>query len=147
MSTPADAFRSSLALTFGRALGIVVDRIGDDGALAHLPFREDWLGDSGRGIIHTGLITTLVDSISGIALLGKLGSFEAIATLDLRMDYLRPALRDQTLYCRAWCYRMTAHIAFVQASVWQESETEPVAQSQSAFMRSSYNPRRAGRAP
>jgi uncharacterized protein (TIGR00369 family) len=149
MAITADSFRTSLARTFSRAvphvgeLGIVIDHIDAEGALAHLPYRDEWLGDSARGIIHTGLITTLVDSISGIALLSRLGAFEAIATLDLRMDYLRPALRDKPLHCRAHCHRLTAHIAFVNASVWQDRADEPVAQSQSAFMRSSHSPRRS----
>lgn len=151
MAITPESFRAALSKTFGRAvphvqeLGITVDEITEQWALAQLPYRDEWLGDSERGIIHTGVITTFVDSICGIALLGKAGAFEAIATLDLRMDYLRPAVRGKTLHCRAECYRFTSHIAFMRATVWQDSEAEPVAQSQSAFMRSSHSPRHAAR--
>lgn len=152
MSITPDSFRAALRKTFGRAvphvqeLGITVSELSEQWALAQLPYRDEWLGDTERGIIHPGVVTTLIDSICGIALLGKLGSFEAIATLDLRMDYLRPAVKDKPLSCRAECYRLTSHIAFMRATVWQDSETEPVAHSQSAFMRSSHSPRRAAKA-
>lgn len=126
-----------------KELGIVVNTLTPEAVLMQLPYRDDWLGDPSRGVIHTGVITTLVDSACGLALLAKLQSLEAIATLDLRMDYLRPALRDRDLHCRAECYRVTPHIAFARATVWQELESEPVAVSQSVFMRTTRNRPRA----
>ena len=119
--------------------GLVIERLDGSGALASLPYRRDWLGDTGRGLIHTGIITTLVDTVSGLAALSSTGQFEPIATLDLRMDYLRPAVPDRTLYSHAECYRLTRSIAFVRARAWQDDESQPVAVSQSTFMRSSRN--------
>ena len=120
--------------------GLVIDRLDEAGAVASVAYRHEWLGDSSRGLLHTGIITTLVDTVSGLAALAATGQFEPIATLDLRMDYLRPALPHKTLRSHAECYRLTRSIAFVRARVWQENEQEPVAVSQSTFMRS----RRAG---
>lgn len=105
------------------------------GVEARLPFREDWLGDAERGLIHPGIVTVLVDSVCGAAVIARLASVEPIATLDLRMDYLRVGLRDLDIHCRAECYRHTDSIAFVRASVWQGDPDEPIAVSQSAFMR------------
>lgn len=107
-----------------------------------LPYRDDWLGDPLNGLIHPGVTSTLVDSGSGLAVLARLEKPEPIATLDLRMDYLRPALAGKALDCSAECYRVTPHIVFVRASVWQDSPEKPVALSQSAFMRSSTSKRR-----
>ena len=152
MAADPQNFRNALISTFARAvphvqeLGIVVDSLDERGALAHMPYRDEWLGDPSRGLIHTGLVTSFVDSISGVAVFGKLANFEPIATLDLRMDYLRPALRDKPLHGRAECYRVSSHIAFVRASVWQDDEQQPVAQSQSVFMRSSHSARRSRKA-
>lgn len=122
-----------------RACGVTVSSAAAEGVEIRLPFREEWLGDPIRGVIHTGVITMLVDSASGLAVLTAMAAPEAIATLDLRMDYLRPAMRDLDLHCRAECFRLTAHIAFVRASVWQDDREVPVAIGQSAFMRSSAN--------
>lgn len=102
-----------------------------------LPYRDAWLGDPERGVLHTGILSVLVDSASGLAVFTGLPKPEPIATLDLRMDYLRPALRDRELHCRAECYRVTTHIAFVRASVWQDDREQPVALAQLVFMRSS----------
>lgn len=139
-------FYESLAMHFTSAIpharecGMKVSRLDAQGAWASMPYRPEWLGDTERGLIHTGIITTLVDTISGLAVLAGSGAFEPIATLDLRMDYLRPAVPDKDLYCHAACYRLTRSIAFVRASAWQDNEQEPVAVSQSAFMRGSHAP-------
>lgn len=118
-------------------IGMHIDAIGPDGASASLPYRPAWLGDTERGLIHTGIITTLVDTISGLAALAAVGRFEPMPTLDLRMDYLRAARPGKALHCRAECYRLTPSIAFVRARAWQDDEAEPVAVSQSTFMRGS----------
>lgn len=120
-----------------RDCGMLIDSIDEHGATASLPYRAQWLGDTERGLIHTGIITTLVDTVSGLAALAAAGRFEPMPTLDLRMDYLRPALPDQPLHARAECYRLTRSIAFVRAHAWQDNAREPVAVSQSTFMRGS----------
>ena len=134
------------AVPHARECGMRVDRLDAHGAQVSMPYRVAWLGDTERGLIHTGIITTLVDMVSGLAAFSGIGQFEPIATLDLRMDYLRPALPDKTLHCRAECYRLTRSIAFVRAWAWQDKEEEPVAVSQSAFMRGSHSPQRSTRA-
>jgi uncharacterized protein (TIGR00369 family) len=134
------------AIPHVRACGMRIERLETRVAQACLPYRHDWLGDTERGLIHTGIITTLVDTVSGLAVFAGLGTFEPIATLDLRMDYLRAARPEQDLHCRAECYRLTRSIAFVRASVWQDDESEPVAVSQSTFMRSSHSRERSPRA-
>lgn len=116
--------------------GMQITELGSDGVTVLLPFREDWLGDVERQIIHTGIIAVLVDSACGAAILGAMGHFEPIATIDLRLDYLRAARRDQTLHCRAECHRLTESIAFARATVWQARREEPVTIAQGAFMRS-----------
>jgi uncharacterized protein (TIGR00369 family) len=113
-----------------------VEDVRPEYALVSMPYRDSWLGDPERGLIHTGIITSLVDSVSGLAVFAGLGRFERIATLDLRMDYLRSARPPKSLYARAECYRTTASIAFVRALVWQDSAAEPCAVSLSTFMHS-----------
>ncbi|HEY1076238.1 MAG TPA: PaaI family thioesterase [Fontimonas sp.] len=115
--------------------GMTITELSADSAIVELPFREDWLVDIERGLIHPGIVTTLVDSACGAAVLARIGGLEPIATLDLRMDYLRVGRRDLTVYCRAECHRLTPHIAFARATVWQDDPAEPLAQSQGAFMR------------
>lgn len=114
---------------------MVIDRLDETGAYASLPYRPEWLGDTERGLIHTGIITTLVDTVCGLAAVAASGRFETVATLDLRMDFLRSALPDRPLHARAECYRLTRAIAFVRAQAWQDDVREPVAVTQATFMR------------
>lgn len=101
-----------------------------------LPYRPDWLGDLERQVIHTGIIISLVDMACGLAVLSSMEQFEPVSTLDLRMDYLRPSHAGLALHCRAECYRLTRHIAFARATVWQDDPAAAVATSQATFMRS-----------
>lgn len=134
--------RFTQAVPHIKELGMDIIDLHSQGVHISLPYREEWLGDTVHGLIHPGIISTLVDSASGLAVLARLDNPEPIATLDLRMDYQRPALKDLTLNCRAEAYRVTPHIVFVRASVWQADESKPVALSQLAFMRSSTSKRR-----
>jgi uncharacterized protein (TIGR00369 family) len=143
------AFYDAVRATFVKAVphvaecGMQIVDVGPDGASVDLPYRPEFLGDPERGLIHTGIITAVIDTTCGVALLGALGRFEPIATLDLRVDYLRPARPGATLHTRAQCYRLTRHIAFLRAWAWQDDEAQPVAVSQSTFMRSSHSRARA----
>lgn len=138
-----DIFYNALARSFATTvphvheLGILMDRVDGGSAQARLPYRPEFLGDTERGLIHPGVVSTLVDSVCGVALIAHIGKPERIATLDLRMDYLRPARPGADLVCRAECYRLTSQIAFLRALVWQDDETQPVATGQGAFMRGS----------
>lgn len=118
-----------------KALGIGIERIDGHVVRARMPVRAELLGDIERGIVHTGVVTSLIDSMAGLAVLIRIGRRDAIATLDLRVDYLRPSLLGADLHCLAECYRLTDQIAFAKATVWQHDEAQPVATSLGAFMR------------
>lgn len=99
-----------------------------------LPYRADLVGDPATGVIHGGVITTLIDACAGQAVLTKLNAVRRIATLDLRIDYLRPALRGATVRCICECYRMTRQVAFTRAICFDGDENDPVATSAGTFM-------------
>ncbi len=132
-----DHLRDSFATVIPHTMeiGMLAVSVSPEGAVARLPFRPYFVGDPERGLIHTAVITTLIDSTCGLALFARLGTAESIATLDLRVDYLRASRPPGELWCRAECYRLTDQIAFLRASVWQHDEAEPVATAMAAFMR------------
>lgn len=131
-----DALRRgfSASVPHVRELGIALTRVDADAAEGRLPFRPELLGDAERQLIHTGVITTLIDSLCGVAVLAHLGKPMRVATLDLRVDYLRPSRPPADLVCRAECYRLTGQIAFLRASVWQDDPQQPVASGVCTFM-------------
>lgn len=99
-----------------------------------MPWSEQILGDAERQLAHTGAVTTLIDSACGMAVLHRLRKPEAIATLDLRMDFLRPAPAGHIILCIAWCHRLTRNVAFVQAEACVEGLDEPIATASGSFM-------------
>lgn len=115
-------------------LGIQVVEIGPCFATLSLPFREDLIGDPVRGVVFGGVITTLLDQASGIAVQCSLPEFLTIATLDLRIDYLRAAEPRHDLTARAECYKLTNTVAFVRGSAWDRDEADPFASMLATFM-------------
>jgi acyl-coenzyme A thioesterase PaaI-like protein len=75
-----------------------------------------------------------LDHVGGLAVWIALGRFEPIATLDLRVDYMRAAEPRRDLIAEARCYRLTRSIAFVRAWAFEDSPEDPVAAAQSAYM-------------
>ncbi len=120
-----------------REIGITVTAIDTARGSMVLPPRPDWMGDPARGLMHPGAITVLADSCCGLAVGAALEKDTTYATLDLRMDYLRPATPERAVHCDAHCYRLTRSVAFVRADVYQEGDTtQPVATAQATFMMS-----------
>ena len=58
---------------------------------------------------------------------------QAIATLDLRIDYMRAAAPGREIIAVARCYKLTRSIAFVRGAAFEDDENDPVATAQAAF--------------
>ena len=97
-----------------RALGIEVVRIQMTEVWTKLPWAPHLVGDPIRGILHGGAISTLTDATCGLAIMARLGRPSNIATLDLRIDYLKPAPTGQPVYAWASCFKVTRSVCFVR---------------------------------
>lgn len=118
-----------------RALGLRFLDHGPGEAVMRLPYREDLVGDPSSGVLHGGAITALLDATSGAAVFLAMEEPVPIATLDLRIDYLRPATPGRAVIARATCYRLTGNVAFVRAQAHHEdAEATPIAASAGSFM-------------
>ncbi len=126
------------AIPHGRDLNVQVEEAGYAEVILRMPYQECLLGDVDRGLIHGGVLDSLIDSASGLAVFCALPAMQAVATLDLRIDNMRPGLAGQDIFAWAQCYRMTSQIAFVRAEAYQQRD-KPLATSSSAFMRASSN--------
>lgn len=116
------------------ALGLEMVSLDDGEALMRLPYDERLVGNPETGVLHGGVITTLMDSACGAAVFMKLEGPVPIATLDLRIDYLRPAAPGKAVSARAECFKMTRNVAFVRGVAFHDDENDPIASAAGSFM-------------
>ena len=126
------------------ALGFAYEGLEGDRVRIRVPWRADLVGDPHTGVLAGGLVTTLLDHVGGLAVWVALKGFQPIATLDLRVDYMRAAATGVDLVAEARCYRLTRHIAFVRAWAFEVSPEDPVAASQAAYVVNSDGGRKLG---
>ena len=103
-------------------------------AVIELPYSLELVGHPDTGVLHGGVITSLIDATSGAAVYMKLGQPVPIATLDLRIDYLKPAAPGRAVLARATCYRLTRNVGFTRAVAYHDDPDDPIASSAGAFM-------------
>ena len=77
------------AIPHNKALGIKVVSFQRAEAIFELPYDEKLVGNPDTGVLHGGAITALLDACSGASVFAALTEWQPIATLDLRIDYLR----------------------------------------------------------
>ena len=75
-----------------------------------------------------------MDMAASFAVWIRRGRFVAHATLDLRVDYLRPARPGQTVIGRGECYRLTRSIAFVRGQAHDGDPADPIAHVAGTYM-------------
>ena len=107
---------------------------GPGTATLTLPYHDELIGDPVRKVVFGGVITTLIDQASGLAVACAMEELAAIATIDLRVDYLRAAEPGCDLVGRAECYKLGAHVAFVRGTAWDRSPDDPFASVHATMM-------------
>ncbi len=117
-----------------RELGMQQVSIERGEAVLKVPYRADLVGDPDTGVIAGGVVTALLDHVCGQAVIAGLDEMSPVATLDLRIDYMRAAEPGMDLFAHAHCYKRTRSIAFVRASAYDHDIADPVATAQAAFM-------------
>jgi uncharacterized protein (TIGR00369 family) len=131
------------ALPHGKELGMKILSIGEGDAVMSVPYHPRLVGDPTTGVLHGGVVTTLLDSCCGAAVMchpiGALGT----ATMDLRIDYMRPARPGEPVTAHATCFRATRNVAFVRAVAYDETEEDPVATASGSFSLERPKPREA----
>lgn len=127
----------SRGVPHNQALGIRVVEMTATEVLFELPYDTKLVGNPDTGTLHGGAITALLDGCSGAAVFAALTEMVPIATLDLRIDYLKPAEPGKSVIGKATCYKMTRNVAFTRAVAFQGDPENPdnvIAHSVGTFM-------------
>ncbi len=116
-----------------RALGAEIVSLEKGRGCVRLDWRAELVGNPITGGLHGSVITTLLDTVSGMATFAALDRIMQIATLDLRIDYLKPAASCEAVFAAAECYKMTRSVAFVRGHAYQDGGGD-IAASLATFM-------------
>lgn len=99
-----------------------------------VPYAEKLIGDPRTGVIHGGVITTLLDNGCGAAVQLSLPERQSIATLDLRIDYMKAATPGLALNSYTHCYKVARSVAFVRGTAYHDDISDPIATCVGTFM-------------
>ena len=108
-------------IPFNVFLGLKVAQLSSGRAVTRLPWRDVFIGDPYRKILHGGVTSTLMDVTGGAAgfTLVNLPD-DRLSTVDIRVDYLQPVPRSD-LYCEAVVERMGNRVASTPMSLYAEN--------------------------
>ena len=115
-------------------LGIGYRAHGEDWVDLSLPYNPDLIGDPDSGVLASGPILAMMDVATSLSVWLKLGAFRAHATLDLRIDYLRPATPGKTVIGHGQCYRITRSISFIRGQAHDGDPADPLAHVAGTYM-------------
>lgn len=121
------------------AIGMTFVDVEPSAAILMVPYSDKLVGNPDTGVIHGGVITSLLDNASGISVHCHMGERKGMATLDLRIDYMRAATPGEDVYARAECYMVTNSVAFVRGIAYhlkngQHDLQNPIASCVVSFM-------------
>ena len=91
-------------IAFNRVLGLRIDTLTAEGVSAQIAMRPELIGHYTHQRLHGGVISATLDAMGGLAVMAAIGArhldeaidarlarFGKLGTIDLRIDYLRPA--------------------------------------------------------
>jgi len=92
-----------------------------------VPFRPELIGNPELPALHGGVVASLLDTCGGAAVWSQIGPYDRVSTVDLRVDYLRPA-RAEDLVGTGRVIRLGNRVGFVELRAFHPgAEEEPVA--------------------
>lgn len=94
-------------IVFNQVLGLKIVSLKPDRVIGRIDMRRDLVGHPAYNRLHGGVVAAGLDAMGGLACLAAVGGrhmdeppearlqrFSKLGTIDLRIDYLRPAIGD-----------------------------------------------------
>lgn len=110
-------------IPFNRVLGLKITSLKATGATGRIDMRPELIGHFVSHRLHGGVISAGLDAMAGVAVMAAIGArhmdesplqrlhrFGKLGTIDLRIDYLRPAVSDR-FELRAGVLRLGSRVA------------------------------------
>src|SRR5262249_45063907 len=94
----------------GRALGLEVTKLEGAQVWGRAPYKAEFVGDPETGVVAGGVITTFLDQLCGMAAVLAMKEPAIVATIDLRIDYMRAAVPQRDVLAEAHCYKIGRNV-------------------------------------
>ncbi|HEY8077662.1 MAG TPA: hotdog fold thioesterase [Labilithrix sp.] len=132
----ADVLRQVMEemIPFNRYLGVRTADLRKGYARLEVPFRDELVGDPMRPALHGGVLSALADTCGGAAVWVSIDDDRArISTIDLRIDYLRPA-RLATIIAEATVVRLGNRVGVTDMRIFHpDAEAETIATGKGVY--------------
>jgi len=115
-------------IVFNRVLGLRIGEVTGETVNGSIEMRDDLIGHYGHHRLHGGVISAGLDAMGGLAVMAAIGArhmdepplqrlhrFGKLGTIDLRVDYLRPAIGER-FALRAEVLRLGSRVASTRMS-------------------------------
>jgi uncharacterized protein (TIGR00369 family) len=102
---------------FAKMLGIKLDSVEPGDATLSLKIRDDFKQNA--GVVHGGVIASLIDSATAFAIVPLLNPEERTTTVDLTISYLRPLVAG-IMVARAKVLRAGQRLIVVSAELFDD---------------------------
>ncbi len=135
MTAPSDiAQHFATFLPHCKALDMRMDLLEPSQAIMSMPYDKRLIGDPETGVIHGGAVSALMDTCGGASVFMHPENAGPSVTLDLRIDYMRPAKPGVRISAESHCFHVTRTVAFVRVTAWAgDNKDEMVATATGAF--------------
>jgi uncharacterized protein (TIGR00369 family) len=121
-------------IPFNRYLGVRVAKATPGFARLEVPFRAELVGDPTRPALHGGVLSALADAAGGAAVWTGVEDERArVSTIDLRIDYLRPA-KLELVIAEAQVVRVGNRVGVADVRLFQPSaEADTIATGKGVY--------------
>lgn len=119
-------------IPFNRVLGFKVDALDHGSCITRVPFKPELIGDVTRPAVHGGVLSTMADAAGGLAVMANLDVLAGVSTIDLRVDYLRPAGKADLL-CLAETVRVGNRVGVTKMRIYQEEGDVTIAECRGVY--------------
>ncbi|MGF1610991.1 MAG: PaaI family thioesterase [Kiloniellales bacterium] len=124
------------AIPHASFLGLETEIVAADGAprlVTRLPHDPRHIGNPLLPALHGGVVAAFLQLTGAIELLWRLESESLPRSINITVDYLRPA-RAETLYASGIITKLGRRVANVRVEAWQEDASRPVAHGHAHYL-------------
>jgi len=140
MERDSDGFFSTISemfnekVPFHKLLGLTIQSMDHDRVQVKFSMRDELVGHYTRGMVHGGVISSIIDVTGGLAafmdvqekmadkgLQAKIEKFGRVTTIDLRVDFLRPGL-GSVFTASAFSLRSGSKVAVTRVELKNEKD-------------------------